>query len=212
MLLAAASPDAAPAATPSPASSPASSPAAGEAATAAPAPADAPALARDKLPGPAERSLLLDLRRRRLELDARAAAIEQREALLAAAEKRLGVRVAELTSLQTRLEALEAARQDRAAAEWQGLVRVYETMKPRDAAAIFNDLDQPVLLQVVSRMRDSKVAAILAAMAADRASRLTADLSALRARANDAPPTTGDPPARPAAAVPTDLPPPGAAP
>lgn len=136
---------------------------------------------------PAERALLLDLRKRRLELDSRAAALDQRETLLGAAEKRIALRVDELTSLQKRLEAMDAARRDRDEASWRGLVRVYETMKPKDAAVIFNDLDSTVLLQVVDRMKDGKAAAIMAAMTPERARRLTTDLSALRSRAN-APP------------------------
>ena len=35
-------------------------------------------------------------------------------------------------------------------------MKLYEAMKPRDAAAIFNDLDQPVLLQVVDRMKETQ--------------------------------------------------------
>ena len=170
----------------------------------------------DPPPSAAERSLLLDLRKRRAELDAKAVALDQREALLAAAEKRIGARVAELASLQQRLEALEAARRDRDEASWRGLVRVYETMKPKDAAAIFNDLDSPVLLQVVDRMREARAAAILAAMTPDRARRLTADLSALRSRANAAPeagasePASSRAPAEPATrpARPVNPPPP----
>jgi flagellar motility protein MotE (MotC chaperone) len=131
-----------------------------------------------------ERTLLLDLRRRSGELDAREAALAGREAVMSAAEKRLGARLDELTSLQHRLEALEAARKDRDEASWRGLVKVYETMKPRDAAAIFNDLDLPVLLQVVDRMKESKAAPVLAAMQPERARQLTAELSQMRARAN----------------------------
>jgi len=83
-----------------------------------------------------EASLLLDLRHRRGTLDARSAALDQRDAVMAAAEQKIAARVAELAALQTRLEALESARQQHDAANWSGLVKVYETMKPRDAAAI----------------------------------------------------------------------------
>ena len=41
-------------------------------------------------------------------------------------------------------------------ASWQGLVKLYEAMKPRDAATIFNDLEMPVLLQVVDRMKEAR--------------------------------------------------------
>jgi flagellar motility protein MotE (MotC chaperone) len=134
-----------------------------------------------------ERALLLDLRHRSVELDARASALDQRDAVLAAAETRLAARVVELTALQTRLEALEAARTQRDETNWNGLVKLYESMKPRDAATIFNDLDLPVLLQVVDRMKDAKAAAVLAAMLPERARLVTAQLAALRSRANTLP-------------------------
>ena len=62
------------------------------------------------------------------------------------------------------------------------LVKVYESMKPRDAAAIFNEMDLPVLLQVVDRMKDTKAAPVLAAMQPDRARLLTSQLAAQRTR------------------------------
>ena len=93
--------------------------------------------------------MLLELRQRRQELDAREAALAARESVLAAAEQKLSARVAELQALQKKLEALEAARKEREDVSWQGLVKLYEAMKPRDAATIFNDLEMPVLLQVV---------------------------------------------------------------
>ncbi len=95
-----------------------------------------------------ERAVLLDLRQRRQELDARDAALSVRESILAAAEQKLQARVEELGALQKKLQDLEAARQQREEAGWQGLVKVYEAMKPRDAATIFNDLQMPVLLHL----------------------------------------------------------------
>jgi flagellar motility protein MotE (MotC chaperone) len=140
-----------------------------------------------------ERAVLLELRQRRQELDARARTLETRESVLAAAEQKLGARVTELQTLQRSLETLEAARQQRDDANWQGLVKLYEAMKPRDAAAIFNDLDQPVLLQVVDRMKEAKAAPILAAMQPDKARAVTAQLAALRTRRNTPAAASGTP-------------------
>lgn len=127
-----------------------------------------------------ERALLLDLRARDKQLDQRAEALSAREAAVNAAEKRLTARLDELNSLQKRLEALNADRKAHDEANWQGLVKLYETMKPRDAATIFNDLDLPVLLPVLDRMNDRKAAAILAAMQPDRARMVTAELARMR--------------------------------
>jgi flagellar motility protein MotE (MotC chaperone) len=88
--------------------------------------------------------------------------------------------VAELQALQKRLEALEATRQEREDSNWQRMVKLYEAMKPRDAATIFNELDMPVLLQVVDRMKEAKAAPVLAAMQPDKARDVTAQIAKLR--------------------------------
>lgn len=146
----------------------------------------------------AEKAVLLDLRQRRQELDARETVLGERESMLAAAQDKLSARVEELQTLQQRLEAQDAAGRRQDDVSWQGLVKLYETMKPRDAATIFNDLAMPVLVQVMDRMKDGKAAAVLAAMDPDKARLLTQELARLRTRNAAVPQQTGKPPpARP---------------
>lgn len=157
-----------------------------------PAPASAPAApAADAKPGTepkpgavpmseSEKALLQQLRERRRELDARANAINEREAVLGAAEQKLDAKVGELKSLQKKLETLDTAQKQKEDAGWQSMVKLYEAMKPRDAAAIFNDLSMQVLLQVMDRMKDAKAAAVLAAMSPDKARDVTAALAQMR--------------------------------
>jgi flagellar motility protein MotE (MotC chaperone) len=104
---------------------------------------------------------------------------------LVAAEQKVSARVVELQVLQKKLEALEATRNERENASWQGLVKLYEAMKPRDAAIIFNDLEMPVLLQVVDRMKEAKAAPVLAAMQPDKARDLTTRIAQMRTRRDD---------------------------
>ena len=152
-----------------------------------PAPQAPPPTPQTSLPLPApppaeaaERAVLEALRGRRTELEAREQAAAQREVMLAAAERRLTQRVEELTQLQTRLEALERDRSTREDAGLRGLVKLYEGMRPRDAAQIFDDLEMPVLLPIVDRMREAKAAPVVAAMRPERARILTAELARLR--------------------------------
>jgi flagellar motility protein MotE (MotC chaperone) len=154
-------------------------------ATAPTPPAATPTLSDENVLPPvadSERTLLLELRQRREELDARDAALAARESVLAAAGEKLSTRVTELQGLQKKLESLDAARREREDTSWKGLVKVYEAMKPRDAATIFNDLETPVLLQVVDRMKEAKAAPVLAAMQPDKARDLTAKLAQMRTR------------------------------
>jgi flagellar motility protein MotE (MotC chaperone) len=158
-----------------------------QASTAAPAP---PAAARPPAPAPdastpeerAKRALLEELRARRMELDSRDQALAAREMVLAAAERRLGQRIEELAALQRRLEAIDRGRGEREEAGWRQLVTLYERMRPRDAAAIFDDLEMSVLVQLVDRMREAKAAPVLGAMKPDRARLLTAELAGHRSR------------------------------
>jgi flagellar motility protein MotE (MotC chaperone) len=82
--------------------------------------------------------------------------------------------------LQKKLETLDTAQKQKEDAGWQSMVKLYEAMKPRDAAAIFNDLSMQVLLQVMDRMKDAKAAAVLAAMSPDKARDVTGALAQMR--------------------------------
>jgi flagellar motility protein MotE (MotC chaperone) len=155
----------------------------------APARAPAPPPAPAPLPDPvdqAERALLGRLRERRAEIEARETALAAREAVLAGAERRMTARLEEMAALQSRLEALDRGRGEREEAGWRGLVKTYETMRPRDAAAVFDDLEMPVLVQIVNRMREAKAAPVIGAMRPDRARSLTAELARLRSGDNRA--------------------------
>jgi flagellar motility protein MotE (MotC chaperone) len=144
-----------------------------------PTPAAAPEPTPDQL---AERALLESLRARRGELEAREQAMQQREIMLAAAERRLALRVEEMAQLQRRLEQFRATTNEREEAGWRQLVKTYEAMRPRDAAAIFDELEMAVLVQVADRMKEARIAPVLGAMKPDRARQLTAELARWRAR------------------------------
>ena len=152
---------------------------------AAPAPATPAAVPAVPPPDPqaqAERAVLESLRQHRQDLEAREQQIALRETVLAATERRLTERVTELTALQRRLEALEAGRGEREEAAWRGIVRTYETMRPRDAAAIFDELEMPVLVQIIDRMGERRAAPVIGAMRPERARLATAELARHRTR------------------------------
>jgi flagellar motility protein MotE (MotC chaperone) len=129
----------------------------------------------------AERAVLEELRARRAALDAREQALAVRESVLVATEQRLTRRVEELAAVQQRLEALDKAAREREDAGWRGLVRIYENMRPRDAARIFNELEMVTLVEVVDRMKERTAAPILAGMEPEKAKALTAELARRRA-------------------------------
>jgi flagellar motility protein MotE (MotC chaperone) len=116
----------------------------------------------------------------RSQIEQRERLLAQREAAEAAAEKRLTDRVGELLALQSHLQALVNDDKQHEEAKWAGLVKLYEGMRPRDAAVIFNGLDKPVLLEILNRMKPAKAAPVIALMEPENARQVTADLAARR--------------------------------
>ena len=120
-----------------------------------------------------EIELLQELSKRRKELDAREETLVQREGLLTAAEARIERRLTALGKVKLEIEALIKKYEDQEEKELRNLVLIYEKMKPKEAARIFNQLEMDVLLKVIDRMKSTKTAPVLAAMTPERAKELT---------------------------------------
>ena len=71
-----------------------------------------------------------------------------RENLIKAAENRVDSKIASLKQLQTQIQGLLQQHDDAQQKEIDSLVKTYASMKPKDAARIFNNLDDGVLLSV----------------------------------------------------------------
>jgi flagellar motility protein MotE (MotC chaperone) len=126
----------------------------------------------------AEQELLESLQERRLTLDRREQDVLLRERLLQATERRLEQRIAELRAIEARIEASFGRYETAQREQLEGLVGMYENMKPKDAARIFDRLDITVLVEVVEQMQTRKMSPILAKMDPAVAERLTVELAA----------------------------------
>jgi flagellar motility protein MotE (MotC chaperone) len=133
----------------------------------------------------AELAVLRQLGERRVALAAREAEFERRQAVLQAAEARLDEKVAAMKALQATLEALIRTHDAEQEAKLRSLVRIYETMKPKDAARIFEDLGIDALLPVVERMNERRLAPVMAVMNPAKARDLTVELQRLRQLVQD---------------------------
>lgn len=129
---------------------------------------------------PAERALLERLGQRREEIEARMRELDLREKLLDSAEKKLGGRVDDLKALEEKVEGPRKKEGDDNQAV-KKLVIMYEAMKPKDAARVFDRLALDVLVPVVQQMSPRKMSEVLAVMSPEAAERLTVALS-LRGR------------------------------
>jgi flagellar motility protein MotE (MotC chaperone) len=142
-------------------------------------PASRPTERAPRAASPSERALLERLGERRGELQQRNRDLELRERLLENAEKKLEARINELKGLEAKAE--EAAKSGSPEAGLRNLVTMYEAMKPKDAARVFDRLSHDVLVPVVLQMNPRKMAEVLAVMAPEAAEKLTVALAA-RAR------------------------------
>lgn len=123
--------------------------------------------------------VLRSLQSRRETLDARETGISTREAAAAAAEGRLQEQIAQLKSVETDVQALLAKMDAKGSERMAALVKTYESMKPKDAARIFDGMDDGLLTDISKSMKSATLAAILSAMDAKRAESLTQMLADL---------------------------------
>jgi len=126
---------------------------------------------------PGERAVLESLAQRRQELETRAREIDVRDSLLKAAEKRIEQRLQELKELEARVNGAMSKKDEEEAAKFKSLVGMYENMKAKDAARIFDRLNMRVLIEVVNAMNPRRMADILAQMSPDIAERLTLEIA-----------------------------------
>jgi flagellar motility protein MotE (MotC chaperone) len=126
---------------------------------------------------PGERAVLESLQQRRQELETRAREIDVRDSLLKAAEKRIEQRLQELKELEARLTGAATKKDEEEAAKFKSLVSMYENMKAKDAAKIFDRLNMRVLIGVVNAMNPRRMSDVLGQMSPDVAERLTIEIA-----------------------------------
>ena len=94
-----------------------------------------------------------------------------------AAENRLEARINELETVKSDIETLITKYDAQEEEKFGGLVAIYEKMKPKESARIFDELDIDILLEVFERMKASKSASILAKMRPERAKEITSRIA-----------------------------------
>ena len=92
-------------------------------------------------------------------------------------EKEMAIVARDLAELQNKIAALLVQRDEAQKKQIDALVKTYSTMKPKDAARIFNALPDDVLLPVAAAMKADVLALVLAGMASDNAKALTVKLA-----------------------------------
>jgi flagellar motility protein MotE (MotC chaperone) len=142
-----------------------------------PSPNGTPIQLESKPMSVAERAILERLQERRQELEQRARELELRETVLQATEKKIEQREKELKETEARIAAAMKKKDESEAARFKGLVTMYESMKAKEAAKIFDRLDIKLATDVANQINPRRMSDILAQMSPEAAERLTVELA-----------------------------------
>jgi flagellar motility protein MotE (MotC chaperone) len=136
-----------------------------------------------------EIALLESLARRRQEIETREKELDLRLNLMKAAEQRVEEKIGTLKELQGKIEGAAKQEEQQKSEQYKQLVGLYSSMKPKDAARIFDELDNELLLGLMKEMKTQTMSAIFAAMNPAKTRSLTVAI------ANESKQTAADKPA-----------------
>ena len=127
-----------------------------------------------------EVDLLESLSARREEIEKWAEDVKMQDSVLKATELQIDQKLAQMQKLQGNVQDLLKQYDEKEKVELKSLVKIYESMKPKDAAQIFDEMEMEIMLEVVDLMSERKAASILALMNPIKARDLTVDLAERR--------------------------------
>ncbi|WP_422077625.1 MotE family protein [Vannielia sp.] len=124
-------------------------------------------------PDPDIATLLSALQSRESAVTAREAAIADELVALKRAREEIAREMDALRQAETELEATLALADGATESDLAKLTRMYEVMKPKEAAALFQEMDPVFAAGFLGRMQPERAAAVLAGMEAKAAYRLS---------------------------------------
>lgn len=124
-----------------------------------------------------EIKLLKELSKRREALDTYKNQLDLKDSMLKATEDKLNVKIVELQNLQTKVNNLLKQFEEKSNIRIKSLAKIYENMKPAEAAKIFDELEMPLLLDIIKNMKEAKVAQIIANMNPIKAKEISLEFS-----------------------------------
>ena len=120
--------------------------------------------------------ILQELAERREALDVRAKEIDKRAIQLKVAEDEIDKKLKQLKAYESKLEKLIQQYSKKEQENINSLVKLYTSMKPKDAARIFNTLDMDITVALLKGMKPSASSAILSQMNSEKAKAVTSQL------------------------------------
>lgn len=128
----------------------------------------------------AEADLVKDILARQSTIEGEQQQLDQQKHVLNAARAVLDQKMNTLDASMASLEQKQAAHREVMDAETDRLVKIYEDMPPKEAAAVFNIMDIHVLVAVTSKMNTRKVSAIMGNMSPERVNLISQFMAGIR--------------------------------
>jgi flagellar motility protein MotE (MotC chaperone) len=125
-----------------------------------------------RVPVPGTDEMVTALEQKEKDLEQKEKRLKQLEERLQVEEDRLKIRVSELEQLQNKIEASRSKYKIEDQKVFGRMVKTFETMQPKKAAAVMATLEQEVAVELLMAMKEKKVASVLEAMDPTRASSL----------------------------------------
>lgn len=120
--------------------------------------------------------ILQELAERREALDLRSREIDKKAIQLKVAEDEIDKKIVQLKEYETKLTKLVNEYNEKEKEKITSLAKLYSTMKPKDAARIFNTLELHILIPLLKEMKPSVSSAIISQMDAQKAKAVTTEL------------------------------------
>lgn len=117
------------------------------------------------------------LERKEEELKQKEERLRQKEEYLVQMEQELERKFKELIPIQKEIQAYKAEKEETQNNKIRSLAKIYGTMKPKEAAKLLENLDENLVVQIISTMNSDEAANILAGMDVKKAAKISESLS-----------------------------------
>ncbi len=117
------------------------------------------------------------IQQRENELRRKEEMLKEKEERLAKIEKEVEQKTKELLAIQKDIQSYRNEKQDTTNVKVKSLAKIYGTMKPKEAARLLENLDDKLVMGIISTMTSDEAAAILSIMEVKKAAKISEALS-----------------------------------
>lgn len=128
----------------------------------------------------AEADLVKDILARQSDIASEQKDMAEQKHVLDAAKTALNEKMHDLDTSMALLAEKQAAHRENMLADTDRLVKIYEDMPPKEAAAVFNIMDIHVLVSIANQMNPRKISAIMGSMTPERVNLVSQFLAGVR--------------------------------